>query len=242
MQKLTCSWWKRPSESLCRSRLCSTMKFLTLNFGLLSLSLLDCGLIMALTFLDKGRPSQMNFWFQFSCSKEKNHGRQWTETCRVSEKQWTENTEGKYIAASPKVLEWIKCFLGWSISPSFLCCEKGPPSPGPVSIKDYTVKSTFHLCPSATQFPFLQAINITHFLCFLSRIFYLYVSKYMPMYICMCFPSHSFLPIGGSQYKLHSTFPFSTLCNMSWRAFHIHAWVSQFLFRGCIAFRHVDAL
>lgn len=67
---------------------------------------------MALTFLDKGHLSQMDFWSWVSCPEEK--------PMRGSElkhgeflKGRTEDTEDKYIAASPKVLEVIRVCLAW---------------------------------------------------------------------------------------------------------------------------------
>lgn len=75
------------------------------------------GLIRALTFLDKGQPFQKHFWFQVSCSEE-THGWQGSEACRISEGR-TDHTDGKYLAPSPKVQQWIKDLLGLGAFPLF---------------------------------------------------------------------------------------------------------------------------
>lgn len=73
---------------------------------------------MALTFLDKGQPSQMDFWFWVGCSKEKPMGD--SELKHVEPLQGrTENIEEKYIAAFPMVLETTKGWFGLGAFPPF---------------------------------------------------------------------------------------------------------------------------
>lgn len=72
---------------------------------------------MALTFFDKGQPSQMDFWFWVSYSEEKPMGDSELKHVEFL-KGRTENIEEKYIAASPMVLEWIKGLFGLGAFPT----------------------------------------------------------------------------------------------------------------------------